>query len=96
MKYLEMNQIQSTVYALGLDNKTAELILTELGKTPAADVRRNVRAKWETYPCVWECDNCGQWIHRNYGEHGEHTLPDSYIKYLKFCPRCGAQMGDHQ
>lgn len=90
MKYLEMNQIQSTVYALGLDNKTAELILAELGKTPTADVRHNVRARWKSYPYVWECTNCKHMEHRT---NGKTTLPDNYKQYMKFCPRCGAQMG---
>lgn len=64
-------------------------IIRAISRTPTADVRENVHARWERHwsrPNVfadlfWHCSNCG---YKNDNDYSP--------RYHHFCPNCGAYM----
>lgn len=86
-EYVERKALLENIKRYQGDTFGIPIIIAEIEKTPAADVREVIRAKWiDAYPKIEPnpmfmygiCSNC--------------KFEQSLSSELKYCPECGARM----
>ena len=81
MRLIDADKAEGYFYE-HLDDLHIAGAMNAINEMPAIEAEPVKHGKWLGYPALWECSECGKWIHKD------------EIKYFnyQFCPHCGAKM----